>query len=122
MCSVNNMSTTALMEAAMFEICKETEKIIYTCPDSFEFDEIIHTVDNFLTTQENVDDMIYINENNAVNNIVYINKNNAVNDMIHINKNNAVNNMIYINENNAVSELNKDEIEINNTNSKTYNS
>ncbi|CAG8840011.1 10138_t:CDS:2, partial [Gigaspora margarita] len=84
------MSTTALMKAGldeilgmqypMFEICKETRKVIYTCPDSFEFDEIINMADNFLTTQENTDDMIHINENNAV------------------------------------SELNKDEIEINNTN------
>ncbi|RIB09738.1 hypothetical protein C2G38_2207968 [Gigaspora rosea] len=90
------MSATALMEAGldeilsvqypMFKICKETEKVIYIRPDSFEFDEIINTADNFLTNQENADDMIHINENNAV------------------------------------SELNKDEIEINNTNSKTYNS
>ncbi|CAG8841299.1 43438_t:CDS:2, partial [Gigaspora margarita] len=74
------MSAISLMEAAIFEICKETGKVIYTCPDSFEFDEIINTEDNFLTTQENTDDMIHINENNTV------------------------------------SELNKDEVEINNTN------
>ncbi|RIB01582.1 hypothetical protein C2G38_2230404 [Gigaspora rosea] len=119
---------------AIFEICKETGKIIYICPNSFEFDEIINMADNFLSTQKNVDnmihinenntvnDMIHINENNTVNDMIYINENNAVNNMIHINENNVVNDMIHINENNAVSELNKDEIEINNTNSKTYNS
>ncbi|CAG8810875.1 1699_t:CDS:2, partial [Gigaspora margarita] len=91
--------TTALMKAGldeiigmqypMFEICKKAGKIIYTCPNSFEFDAIINTANNFLATQENVDNMININENNAVNDIVYINENNAVNDIIHINENNA---------------------------------
>ncbi|CAG8634475.1 37389_t:CDS:2 [Gigaspora margarita] len=61
------MSTTALMKASL-------DKIIGMQYLNFEFDEIINTADNFLTTQENVDNMIHINENNAVNDMVHINE------------------------------------------------
>ncbi|CAG8764984.1 23743_t:CDS:2, partial [Gigaspora rosea] len=80
-----NMSAIALMEAGL--------------------DEII------AMKYQNVDDMIHINENNAVSEL---NKNET-----EINNTNVTirsEDMIHINENNTVSELNNDKIEINNTN------
>ncbi|RIB02842.1 hypothetical protein C2G38_2226701 [Gigaspora rosea] len=66
---VNNMSATALIEADLDEIMEvQSPGKDYTCLNNAEFEEIINTTSDFLTTQEeNMNNVNHANENNSAN-------------------------------------------------------
>ncbi|CAG8821781.1 28025_t:CDS:2, partial [Racocetra persica] len=65
--SINNMSATALIEADLNEIIEaQYYKEDYLYLSNAKFEEMINITDDFLITQENVNNINHTNKNNVV--------------------------------------------------------